>query len=35
VTTEQIAKAIIGYRIVHKCTTAEAKVAIERLLAKG
>jgi hypothetical protein len=34
-TAEQIAKAVIGYRIVHKCTTAEAKAAIERLLAKG
>jgi hypothetical protein len=34
-TAEQIAKAIIGYRIANRCTTAEAGAAIQRLLAKG
>jgi len=34
-TTEQIAKAVIGYRLTHKCTTAEALAAIQRLIAKG
>jgi hypothetical protein len=34
-TAEQIAKAVIGYRIAHKCTIAEARAAILRLIAKG
>lgn len=31
-TAEQIAKAVIGYRIVHNCTTAQAIAAIKKLL---
>jgi hypothetical protein len=34
-TNEQIAKAVIGYRNLHGCTTAEAIAAIQKLLAKG
>jgi hypothetical protein len=34
-TAEQIAKAVIGYRMVHKCTTAEALVAVQKLLARN
>lgn len=34
-TAEQIAKAVIGYRLARNCSTAEALAAILRLIQRG